>query len=152
MILIFCKKVSIMMSLKKLFVGFFAIPKEDVRFKYHLISTFLVLLLVFLPDIILSVAGKCYINIHLVITAIAILTCFLLSFSGIVVKILLGLFIFIAQFTQLNYAFVTGFSIEPLLIAKIFQDNSDDLLDNLQSVWHVDLIYLIFFVLFLVIL
>ena len=139
-----------MFFLKKLFVGFFVIPKEDVRFKHHLVSTFLLLLLVFLPDVILSVAGKCYINIHLVITAIAVLTCFLLSFSGIVIKILLGLFIFIAQFTQLNYAFVTGFAIEPLLIAKIFQDNTDDLLDNLSAVWHVDLIYFICFVLFLV--
>ena len=79
----------------------------------------------FLPDFILEITGKTRINIHMILTIALILFAFLTSLSGIVVKLIVGTFLFIIQLTQTNYMYFCGMPIEPKLIKKIFEEKDD---------------------------
>ena len=93
----------------------------------------MICLIIFIPDIVLKFTGRAFINIHIVVTLLLILLAFAISFSGIVVKFIVGTFLFLIQFTQFNYMYFGGMALEPGLIAKILGD-SGDILDSAKAV------------------
>ena len=99
--------------------------KNEYKIKNNIIEAILLCLIMFLPDFILKITGKTYMNVHIIFTIILILFAFLTSFSGIVVKLIVGTFLFVIQLTQTNYMYFSGMPIEPKLIKKIFAEKDD---------------------------
>ena len=131
------------------FLRFVIQYKEEHRIKHNLIDAFLICLIIFIPDVVLRFTGRAFINIHVIVTLLLILFSLVLSFSGVVVKFIVGTFLFVIQFTQFNYMYFGGMAIEPSLIPKIIGD-SGDILDSIKEVLPILPFAILPYILFLV--
>ena len=115
----------------------FVIPNKSANIKYNIVFTLLMILIVSIPDIILNISGTGFIIFHTVILIVMFVTCFLLSFCGTFLKILISTFVFITQLMQLNYMYFSGIPIDPLLIPKILTETGD-IIENAKVVWKIE--------------
>ena len=98
---------------------------KNKKFSHNLIITFLFLLFVFAPDMVLKFACHLPIGVEMVFFFGALLFGFLLSMTNAFVFLFFSILIFLMQLIQLNFMTYFGGPIEPANLMNIFRETRD---------------------------
>ena len=126
--------------------NFFIKSNELCRISHHFLYTLILCILVFAPDIVLLSIGKINFIPNQAIICLIILFCFISSFSGVIIKILTLLYIFLTQIISVNYLLITGKQIESTQILNALT-NIDKVFNNFSTTWWLIIAILLPFVL-----